>query len=102
MLMSGNANLNNPLTVNHRIYVGNIDPSVTTSILETQFSTYGKILGISRKAPTFCFIEFSDEISAQKAIELENERGLGGRKVIVRKVIIKNDAIKRKSDQAGN
>lgn len=97
--MFATANLTNPRTVNNRIYVGNLSPSVNSTLLETKFSQYGQIFGISRKAPTFCFIEFSDSVAAQAAIEAENESYFCGRRITVKKVSSNQVAVKRKLEE---
>lgn len=97
--MHTSANLINPKTVNNRIYVGNLSSLVTPEILDIKFSTHGKVIGISKKAPSFCFLEFQNEISAQKAIELENETNLGGRRIIVKKVNLNQFVQKRDSSE---
>lgn len=87
--MDGTAILSNPATARNRIYVGNLSGFVSTSVLAAKFSVHGKIIGISRKGPSFCFIEFSNEASARSALELENESNLGGRKIAVKTVATK-------------
>lgn len=100
--MAALANLTNPATVNNRIYVGNLSQSATPALLEAKFSLHGKILGISKKAPSFCFIEFSDDTAAKAAIELENESFFCGRKLVVKKVSLNQDSYKRKFDETQN
>lgn len=100
--MNETANLWNPLTVQNRIYVGNLCASLLSSLLEWKFSEYGKIFGINRKGPSYCFIEYSNKFAAEQAIEIENGSVLGGRKIIVTKVLVKTDSRKRKFEVLNN
>lgn len=100
--MAALANLTNPATVNNRIYIGNLSQSATSALLDAKFSQHGKILGISKKAPSFCFIEFSDEVAAKAAIDLENETFFCGRKIVVKKVYLGQESYKRKFDETQN
>lgn len=97
--MNETANLWNPLTVQNRIYVGNLATSVPSSLLKMKFSVHGKIIGINRKGPSYCFIEFSNKIDAEQAIEIENGSELCGRKIFVTKVTVKIDSRKRKVEE---
>lgn len=94
--MEDSAILSNPKTAQNRIYVGNLTNEVTASLINKKFSRYGKILGLSRKGSSFCFIEFNNEVAAQKAIDSEDGTILCGRKIIVRKAEIRKSSLKRK------
>lgn len=94
--MNETAILSNPKTIRNRIYVGNINLSCTSDEITNIFSAYGKILGISRKGPTFCFVEFQTADEAQRAIFAANGTKVGGRALIVKNVF--NNSQKRKAD----
>lgn len=96
--MDETAILSNPKTVQNRIYVGNLSSEATASLINAKFSHHGKIFGISRKGPSFCFIEFSDQISAQSAIISENGTNFCGRKITVKQAETNNNSRKRKLD----
>lgn len=51
-------NLRDPNQIANRIYVGHLNESITSEILDVKFSPYGKIVGILRTTPTFAFIQF--------------------------------------------
>lgn len=96
--MDDTAILSNPKTAQNRVYVGGLAPEATPSLLNIKFSVHGKILGLSRKGPTFCFIEYNSEASAQKAIESENGTTFCGRKIVVKKTEMKSSPRKRKRE----
>jgi len=69
-----------------KLYVGNLDYTVTEQDLETLFSAYGEILSTiivkdrySGRAKGFGFVEFANNEDAQKAKQALNGQDLKGR-----------------------
>lgn len=89
--MDGTAILSKLSTANNRIYVGNLCSAVNTAIINGKFSVHGRIIGISQKGLTFCFIEYDNSRSARSAIEFENQSYFCGRKIVVRQAMSKNE-----------
>jgi hypothetical protein len=56
--MDSSVNLRDPTQIANRIYVGHLNDSITSELLDIKFSPYGKIVGILRTTPTFAFIQF--------------------------------------------
>lgn len=83
MYRSEKSFMRDPATANCRIYVGGLDKSITSEILEEHFKTHGKVVGVVVQG-NFGFIQFEDETSAQEAIKIEHSTMLQGRKLNVR------------------
>ena len=73
-----------------KLYVGNLDYSVTQDQLGELFAQAGKVVSAlvitdkySGRSKGFGFIEMSSEEEAKKAIEMFNEKDFQGRKLIV-------------------
>lgn len=77
--------MNDPSTVNCRIYVGNLKENTSKPELQNIFGKYGSIRGIMLSR-NFGFIQFENETSANNAIENENQKMYNGRKINVSKV----------------
>jgi RNA recognition motif-containing protein len=76
--------------VNKKLYVGNLDYGVTDEQLKEMFSEAGTVESATvityrdtGRSKGFGFVEMADEESAQKAIEMFNEKEFQGRKMIV-------------------
>lgn len=76
--------------MNKKLYVGNLDYSVTDAQLNDLFGQAGKVESAvvityrdSGKSKGFGFVEMSTEEGAKKAIEMFNEKDYQGRKMIV-------------------
>jgi len=76
--------------LNKKLYVGNLDYSVTDAQLNDLFGQAGKVESAvvityrdSGKSKGFGFVEMSTEEGAKKAIEMFNEKDYQGRKMIV-------------------
>jgi len=76
--------------MNKKLYVGNLDYSVTSGQLTELFSQAGTVVGAdvisdrySGKSKGFGFVEMGSEEEAKKAIEMFNEKELQGRKIVV-------------------
>lgn len=50
-------NLRDPNQIANRIYIGHLNETITSELLDIKFSPYGKIVGILRTAPGFAFIQ---------------------------------------------
>jgi hypothetical protein len=73
-----------------KLYVGNLDYSVTTDVLERMFSAYGKVASadiitdrMTGRAKGFGFVEMGTDEEAQAAIAALNGHDLEGRAMIV-------------------
>uniref|UniRef100_A0A0E0NLY5 RRM domain-containing protein n=1 Tax=Oryza rufipogon TaxID=4529 RepID=A0A0E0NLY5_ORYRU len=53
-----------------RLYVGNLDPRVTSGELEDEFRVFGVLrsVWVARKPPGFAFIDFDDKRDAEDAL----------------------------------
>jgi len=76
--------------LNNKLYVGNLDYSVTTDDLRKVFSEAGEIADATvitdratGRSKGFGFVEFADGDVAQKAIDMFNEKDMNGRKMVV-------------------
>ncbi|KAG5675984.1 hypothetical protein PVAND_005840 [Polypedilum vanderplanki] len=83
-------NLRDPTQIANRIYVGHLNESIGSDLLDIKFSPYGKIVGILRTTPTFAFIQFDQPSSAQLAIESENGSFLGNTRIMVKAAEMKS------------
>lgn len=73
-----------------KLYVGNLDYSVTGDQLGELFAQAGKVLSAvvisdkySGRSKGFGFVEMSTEEEAKKAIEMFNEKDFQGRNMVV-------------------
>lgn len=73
-----------------KLYVGNLDYSVTTDQLRDFFAAAGNVIDAivitdkySHKSKGFGFVEFATLEEARKAIEMFNEKDFNGRKIVV-------------------
>jgi RNA recognition motif-containing protein len=69
-----------------KIYVGNLNPEITPSLLYSIFSKHGKIIKIEKKFPTFAFIEYESEQCVTGAVSHLNKSKILNKKVIVNRV----------------
>lgn len=76
--------------MNKKLYVGNLEYSVTGDQLREHFSQAGKVVDAvvisdkySGRSKGFGFVEMSSEEEAKKAIEAFNGKDFGGRNIIV-------------------
>lgn len=76
--------------MNKKLYVGNLDYSVTGDQLGEHFSQAGKVVDAvvisdkySGRSKGFGFVEMSSEEEAKKAIEMFNGKDFQGRNLIV-------------------
>lgn len=76
-------------TAHLRIYVGNINKSVTDVDLFEHFKEYGTITGIVINV-NFGFVQFEEEASAQAAISKSNGASIQGKTINVRTAQIQN------------
>uniref|UniRef100_A0A0E0CSD7 CCHC-type domain-containing protein n=1 Tax=Oryza meridionalis TaxID=40149 RepID=A0A0E0CSD7_9ORYZ len=61
-----------------RLYVGNLDPRVTSGELEDEFRVFGVLrsVWVARKPPGFAFIDFDDKRDAEDALrDLDGKNG---------------------------
>ncbi|KAL5207440.1 hypothetical protein ABZP36_031875 [Zizania latifolia] len=61
-----------------RLYVGNLDPRVTSGELEDEFRVFGVLrsVWIARKPPGFAFVDFDDKRDAEDALrDLNGKNG---------------------------
>jgi len=73
-----------------KLYVGNLPYTITDDILGQKFSEAGEIVSatvitdrMSGRSKGFGFVEFADDKSALKAIDLFNGKEFDGRKIVV-------------------
>ncbi|RZF45099.1 hypothetical protein LSTR_LSTR013979 [Laodelphax striatellus] len=79
--------IRDPNTVKARIFIGNTPTNVTKRDLEEVFSPHGKIVAIVLNRG-FAFLQYSNERSAQDAIEKECGRMCGGKKLDVKHAVV--------------
>ncbi|MFK7736083.1 MAG: RNA recognition motif domain-containing protein [Pirellulaceae bacterium] len=72
------------------IYVGNLSFQATEADVEQAFGQYGDVTSVNvvkdretGRSRGFCFVEMSDDQSAQEAIEALNGQDIAGRSVTV-------------------
>lgn len=75
---------------NNKLYVGNLDWGLSSDELGQIFAEAGEVVSatvitdrMSGRSKGFGFVEFADEETAQKAIEMFNEKEVNGRKLVV-------------------
>ncbi len=73
-----------------KLYVGNLDYSVTDDQLGEHFAQAGKVVSAtvitdkySGRSKGFGFVEMGSEEEAKKAIEMFNGKDFGGRNIVV-------------------
>jgi RNA recognition motif. (a.k.a. RRM, RBD, or RNP domain) len=66
------------------IYVGHMDISVTEQMLRERFSAYGQILEYTRPSQSFCYLYYDSLSSAASAVENENGKLIGEKKLLVK------------------
>lgn len=76
--------------MNKKLYVGNLDYSITQDQLRDHFAQAGSVVDAviitdkySGKGKGFGFVEMSTEEEAKKAIEMFNEKDFNGRNIVV-------------------
>ena len=74
----------------NKLYVGNLDYSVTGDQLGEHFAQAGKVVSAvvisdkySGRSKGFGFVEMSSEKEAKKAIEMFNDKDFQGRNIVV-------------------
>jgi len=80
----------------NKLYVGNFPWATTEAELTAVFAQYGELKSLkiisdreTGRSRGFAFIEFADPEAVQEAMDVENERDFGGRKLMVREAIDK-------------
>ncbi len=93
--VNGNSSFNNnPLAQmgfandGHRtLYIGNLDPSINETFINTLFSVYGRISGLKMISDNlndpYCFVEFEESSAANNALTTMNKRIILGREIKV-------------------
>ncbi len=73
-----------------KLFVGNLDYSVTSEELKNMFSEFGNVVDAvvitdreTRRSRGFGFVEFGSEEEAKKAVEAMNGKDINGRKINV-------------------
>lgn len=73
-----------------KIYIGNLSFSTVEDTLSEYFASFGEVISsviikdkVTQNSKGFGFVEMSDDISAQKAVDSLNGREIDGRKVRV-------------------
>lgn len=66
-----------------RVFIGNIDPSVTLEDIEQLFDGYGKVLEPIRMHKGYAFVQYDNTDSAESAIRERNGTVLGGKPIDV-------------------
>ncbi|XP_039283648.1 nuclear receptor coactivator 5 isoform X2 [Nilaparvata lugens] len=94
--------IRDPSTVKSRIFIGNTPSNVTKKNLEDIFSPYGQIIAIVLNRG-FAFLQFSNEDSANSAIEKECGTMCGGKKLDVKHAVVfkKNRNDDKDQDRGG-
>lgn len=92
--------MRDPATANCRIYVGNLDESVSELSLEEHFKKCGSILGVIVQRG-FGFIQFEEEASAKEAIKNEHGVMFQGKKLNVKQAF-DNKNKQNDNEQTGN
>lgn len=78
--------MRDPSTVSKRIYIGNLDESVTKENLEELFKKHGNVLGVDVHRG-FGFIQYEEDKGAQLAIQNQHGVMFQGRKLNVKQAI---------------
>lgn len=89
-MLQGNLRKGGENQLNKKLYVGNLDYSVTQDDLRKHFSEAGEVVDAvvithrdTGRSKGFGFVEFANEEDAQKAIELFNNKDFNGRTIVV-------------------
>ena len=76
--------------MNKKLYVGNLEYTVTVDQLKEHFGQAGTVVDavvitdkISGRSKGFGFVEMTSEEEAKKAIEMFNQKDFGGRTIVV-------------------
>ena len=76
--------------MNKKLYVGNLEYSVTQDTLRDHFAQAGNVVDAvvisdkySGRSKGFGFVEFESDEEAQKAIEMLNGQDFNGRNIVV-------------------
>lgn len=76
-----NTSSNDPKMLNSRVFIGNLaSEDVGRHDVETLFSTYGKVLGVSLHK-SYGFVQFENEDSAKKSVEAMHEHLFHGQRL---------------------
>lgn len=79
--ISNVTNSTDPLSVNSRLFVGNLNTfALTKDAVETVFQRYGRIIGISMHKG-FAFVQYTNEHDARKAVAGEDQRIYAGQQI---------------------
>lgn len=66
-----------------RVFIGNIDPSVTTEEIERLFEPFGKVVEPVRMHKGYSFVQYDNIASAEAAIRQINGYVIGGKPIDV-------------------
>ena len=84
--------------MNKKLYVGNLDYTVTTEDLKAFFSEAGEVVDCivlqdkdTGRSRGFGFVEFANEEDAKKAIEMFSGKDMKGRNLVVNEAREKMD-----------
>ena len=76
--------------MNKKLYVGNLEYTVTQDQLKEHFGQAGTVVDavvitdkISGRSKGFGFVEMTSDEEAKKAIEMFNQKDFGGRTIVV-------------------
>lgn len=82
-----------------KLYVGNLDYSVTSDQLEEHFSQAGKVVEVnvisdrlSGRSKGFAFVEMGSKKEAEEAIKMLNDKDFQGRNLVVNEARPKRDS----------
>lgn len=69
----------------HRLYFGNLDPSISQQELEDECKRFGKVTSVwvARNPPGFAFVEYEDLRDAEDCVNSLNDNRLGQQRVKV-------------------
>ena len=91
-----------------KLYVGGLPYSTTNDELKEVFGKAGEVASanviidkMSGRSRGFGFVEMANDADADKAIEMFNEKELGGRKIIVNEAKPMEDRPKREGSRGG-
>jgi RNA recognition motif-containing protein len=89
-----------------KLYVGNLDYSVTSDQLGEHFSQAGKVVEVnvisdrfSGRSKGFAFVEMGSEKEAKEAISMFNDKDFQGRNIVVNEARPKRDSDFRPNQQ---
>jgi len=91
-----------------KLYIGGLPYSTTNDELKAEFSKAGEVASanviidkMSGRSRGFGFVEFANDADADKAIEMFNDKELGGRKILVNEARPMEDRPKREGGFGG-